>query len=74
MSEELDVLKQLRDQLRSFALERDWNQFHSPKNLAIALNVEASELLEHFQWLTEEASKQLNRETLRVTWPRRGVT
>jgi NTP pyrophosphatase (non-canonical NTP hydrolase) len=43
----------LRDALRQFAAERDWDQFHSPKNLAIALSVEASELLEHFQWLTE---------------------
>jgi len=43
----------LRDALRQFAAERDWDQFHSPKNLAIALSVEAAELLEHFQWLTE---------------------
>jgi NTP pyrophosphatase (non-canonical NTP hydrolase) len=46
----------LRDKLRRFAAERDWDQFHSPKNLAIALSVEASELLEHFQWLTEAQS------------------
>ena len=45
--------------LRRFAAERDWEQFHSPKNLAMALNVEAGELLEHFQWLTEEQSKNL---------------
>jgi len=43
----------LRDALRQFAAERDWDQFHSPKNLAMALSVEAAELLEHFQWLTE---------------------
>ncbi len=49
----------LRDQLRTFAQEREWDQFHSPKNLAIALSVEASELLEHFQWLTEEQSKSI---------------
>jgi dCTP diphosphatase len=52
-------LGQLRDALREFAAERDWEQFHSPKNLAIALNVEAGELLEHFQWLTEQASLAL---------------
>ena len=45
--------------LRRFAQERDWEQFHSPKNLAAALTVEAAELLEHFQWLTEEQSRNL---------------
>ena len=57
-------LESLRDQLRTFASERDWDQFHSPKNLAAALAVEASELLEHFQWLTEAQSQQLPPETL----------
>ena len=52
-------LEMLRDQLRTFAAERDWDQFHSPKNLALALSVEAAELLEHFQWLTEEQSRRL---------------
>ena len=45
--------------LRAFAAERDWAQFHSPKNLAAALAVEAGELLEHFQWLTEAESRSL---------------
>lgn len=49
----------LRDALRKFAEERDWDQFHSPKNLASALAVEAAELLEPFQWLTEGQSKNL---------------
>ena len=44
---------------RAFAQERDWGQFHTPKNLASALAVEAAELLEHFQWLTEEQSRTL---------------
>jgi dCTP diphosphatase len=52
-------LEQLRDAVRAFAAERDWDQFHSPKNLAMALNVEAGELLEHFQWLSEQASGAL---------------
>jgi NTP pyrophosphatase (non-canonical NTP hydrolase) len=52
-------LTQLRDSLRQFAAERDWDQFHSPKNLAMALAVEAAELLERFQWVTEEDSKRL---------------
>jgi dCTP diphosphatase len=54
----------LRDKLRKFVAERDWDQFHSPKNLASALSVEAAELLEHFQWLTEEQSKNLPPEKL----------
>jgi NTP pyrophosphatase (non-canonical NTP hydrolase) len=49
----------LRDQLRAFAAARDWDQFHSPKNLAMALSVEAAELLEIFQWLTEAQSRSL---------------
>lgn len=55
-------LDPLRDQLRAFASARDWDQFHSPKNLAMALSVEASELLEHFQWLTEAQSRDLSDE------------
>jgi dCTP diphosphatase len=47
----------LRDALRQFAAERDWDQYHSPKNLAIALAVEAGELLEIFQWLPDEESR-----------------
>ena len=50
-------LDSLRERLRAFALARDWGQFHAPKNLACALSVEAAELLEHFQWMTEEQSR-----------------
>jgi dCTP diphosphatase len=49
----------LRDELRQFAADRDWEQFHTPMNLAIALSVEAAELLEHFQWLTPDESQRL---------------
>ncbi len=49
-------LKLLRDKLRIFAAARDWDQFHSPKNLSMALMVEVAELMEHFQWLTEAQS------------------
>lgn len=52
-------LQSLTQALRDFAKEREWEQFHSPKNLASALTVEASELLEHFQWLTEDQSRNL---------------
>jgi NTP pyrophosphatase (non-canonical NTP hydrolase) len=55
-----DALEELTQELRRFAQERDWRQFHSPKNLACALSVEAAELLEHFQWLTEAQSDDLS--------------
>src|SRR5688572_3279842 len=53
-------LEELRARLRAFVAERDWERFHSPKNLAMALSVEASELVELFQWLTEEESASLD--------------
>jgi dCTP diphosphatase len=49
----------LRDKLRVFAEAREWDQFHSPKNLSMALMVEVAELMEHFQWLTEAQSFSL---------------
>jgi len=52
-------LTMLRDKLRAFAEARDWDQFHSPKNLSMALMVEVAELMEHFQWLTEAQSAGL---------------
>jgi len=55
-------LEELRNALRRFAAARDWDQFHSPKNLAIALSVEAAELLQHFQWTPEAESTTLNRD------------
>ena len=59
-----DSLDDLSRQLQKFADDREWRQFHSPKNLASALIVEAGELLEHFQWMTEEQSRQLPPEKL----------
>ena len=56
-------LQELRTRLQRFADERDWNQFHSPKNLVMALTVEVAEVAEHFQWLTEEASRDLPQAT-----------
>ncbi|MFT6326622.1 MAG: NTP pyrophosphatase (non-canonical NTP hydrolase) [Crocinitomicaceae bacterium] len=56
----MDKLEILKTKLQAFADERDWDQFHSPKNLSMALSVEASELVECFQWLTEEQSKNLS--------------
>ena len=56
--------ERIRKQVRQFVVERDWDQFHSPKNLSMALIVEAAELVEHFQWLTEEQSANLPPEKL----------
>jgi NTP pyrophosphatase (non-canonical NTP hydrolase) len=53
-------IEQLAKRLRRFAAERDWEQFHSPKNLAMALSVEVAEIVEHFQWLTEPQSRELD--------------
>ncbi|HEX5337781.1 MAG TPA: nucleotide pyrophosphohydrolase [Gallionella sp.] len=60
MPHQSDLLM-LRDKLRAFADARDWNQFHSPKNLSMALMVEVAELMEHFQWLTEAQSAALEK-------------
>ncbi len=54
------LIDDLQKRLREFAAERDWEQFHTPKNLAMALTVEAGELQEIFQWLTTEQSQQLD--------------
>jgi dCTP diphosphatase len=53
-------LEDLRSAISAFIQERDWEQFHSPKNLVMALSVEVAEIVEHFQWLTEEQSKDLS--------------
>ncbi len=57
-------LEELRVRVNNFANERDWNQFHSPKNLSMALIVEAGELVEQFQWLKESESFDLSTEKL----------
>jgi NTP pyrophosphatase (non-canonical NTP hydrolase) len=56
----LNDLDNLRTRLETFARDRDWEQFHSPKNLSMALTVEVAEIAEHFQWLTEEQSRELD--------------
>jgi NTP pyrophosphatase (non-canonical NTP hydrolase) len=53
------TVAELRKIIADFVAERDWSQFHSPKNVSMALAIEAAELMEHFQWLTTEASRQL---------------
>lgn len=58
-------IQRLSDNLREFARARDWEQFHTPKNLATALVVEAAELAEHFQWLRDHESANLSAEKLK---------
>ena len=55
-----ESLRDLADRLRQFAAERDWEQFHSPKNLSMALLVEVAEIAEHFQWLSEQQSREVD--------------
>ena len=58
------LVQNLADRIKEFCAERDWERFHSPKNLAMALTVEAAELLEIFQWMTEDESRALPAEKL----------
>ena len=60
----MNELSPIIKKLQEFVKERDWVQFHSPKNLAMALSVEVSEILEELQWLTEEQSQNLSKEKL----------
>jgi NTP pyrophosphatase (non-canonical NTP hydrolase) len=59
-----DSLKNLQRSLIEFSNARDWEKFHSPKNLTMALSVEVAELMEHFQWMTEDDSRKLQDQTL----------
>lgn len=67
MSDETTTLAELRRIVRLFVEERDWQQFHSPKNLAMALAIEAAELMEHFQWITPEASRAVGQQPEKLT-------
>jgi dCTP diphosphatase len=58
------TLQDLKSRVASFVSERDWQQFHTPKNLSMSIAIEAAELMEHFQWLTVEASRNLSPEAL----------
>lgn len=59
MNDQNTTVSELRSLVRDFVDERDWQQFHSPKNISMALAIEAAELMEHFQWITVDASRQL---------------
>lgn len=60
--DESTTIAELRDLVRTFVRERDWEQFHLPKNLSMALAIEAAELMEHFQWLTLEQSQAVRQD------------
>ena len=60
----MSELDDLKGTIRKFVDDRDWDQYHTPKNLAMALVAECGELVEHFQWLTEEQSQNVSAETL----------
>ena len=62
-TQSVDSIDQLRARINQFVEARGWAQFHSPKNLAMAMVVEAGEVVEHFQWMTEQESRTLNDET-----------
>ncbi len=58
-SDQNTTIAELRKIVADFVAERDWSQFHAPKNVSMALAIEAAELMEHFQWLTTEASRKI---------------
>ncbi len=60
-SVQAESFQKLQAQVRKFVTERDWDQFHSPKNLSMAISVECAELMEHFQWLSEDRSRALGK-------------
>lgn len=59
MNDTTTTVAQLRDRIRQFVAARNWQAYHSPKNLTMALAIEVSELMEHFQWITPEASRTI---------------
>ena len=67
MSDRDTTIAELRDLVRSFVDERDWRQFHAPKNLGMSLAIEAAELMEHFQWLTVGESRALRDDSQRLS-------
>jgi NTP pyrophosphatase (non-canonical NTP hydrolase) len=66
MSDSTTPVQQLKDLMRTFVDERDWRQFHSPKNLSMSLAIEAAELMEHFQWIDVPASRQVKQDPAKL--------
>ena len=67
MNDQTTTVSELRQLIADFVDQRDWQQFHSPKNISMALAIEASELMEHFQWITIDASRQIAAEPAKLT-------
>jgi NTP pyrophosphatase (non-canonical NTP hydrolase) len=67
MSDQETTVAELREVISRFVDERDWNQFHSPKNLSMSLAIEAAELMEHFQWISTEASRSIGADADKLT-------
>lgn len=65
-SDSTTTVAELRQIIADFVVERDWSQFHSPKNVSMALAIEAAELMEHFQWLSTDASRELKNDPKRL--------
>ena len=59
MRDEVTTVAELRQRVADFVAARDWEKFHAPKNISMALAIEAAELMEHFQWITAQASRQV---------------
>jgi dCTP diphosphatase len=66
MSDQQTTLAELRELVRQFVADRDWQSFHAPKNISMALAIEAAELMEHFQWISDVASRELANEPDRL--------
>jgi NTP pyrophosphatase (non-canonical NTP hydrolase) len=66
MSDQVTTVAELRALVRQFVDARDWRQFHSPKNLSMSLAIEAAELMEHFQWITTDASRKIGEQPDRL--------
>ncbi len=64
MSDATTTLRELKERTAEFVRERDWEQFHTPKNLSMSIAIEAAELMEHFQWLTATESRNLSPQAL----------
>lgn len=65
-SDDETTVAELKRNMAAFVAERDWRQFHTPKNIAMALAVEAAELMEHFQWMESEASRHIGQDDLKL--------
>jgi NTP pyrophosphatase (non-canonical NTP hydrolase) len=66
MNDQTTTVWQLRELVGQFVAERQWQQFHTPKNLSMSLAIEAAELMEHFQWLSPEQSRQVSDDPQRL--------